>query len=405
MDIALTYLGLVCLAKNDFEAVNGVLKDTFFQKAMRIRRMPSEPTLRQRFDEYARDFITCFDRAAIELLIRSQVPITPIPLSDLKHDYVVLDIDGSPFDNSKTKKEGVERTYKGFDGYGGMMAYLAEEGWCVGAELRPGSQHQQFEFDYFLERVLPRAKRLIKNNKSARLLARLDSGHDALSNRIGFSKEQVDYIIKWNPRTYPVEELVEQAYRRKIEWKEERPGKRVAVFTERIENKDAEGPACWRRVIRVTTETTDRKGQPTMFPQTAVEGWWTSLEEQEETVIRLYEKHGTSEQFHSEFKTDLDMERFPSGKFNTNDLVLTAGMLSYNILRIIGQMTLTGDLMPSRHRSKRKRLRTVIEELMYLAARVVHSGRQWALQFSSWCPALKAFEHVYTTLLKKPQLC
>jgi|GEM_PF-2572476 len=31
----------------------------------------------------------------------------------------------------------------------------------------------------------------------------------------------------------------------------------------------------------------------------------------------LYSDHATSEQFHSEFKTDLDLERLPSGKFDT----------------------------------------------------------------------------------------
>ena len=35
-------------------------------------------------------------------------------------------------------------------------------------------------------------------------------------------------------------------------------------------------------------------------------------------IIALYADHGTHEQFHSEFKTDLDLERPPSGKFDTN---------------------------------------------------------------------------------------
>ncbi|MGV0036717.1 MAG: hypothetical protein ACNYPE_17840 [Candidatus Azotimanducaceae bacterium WSBS_2022_MAG_OTU7] len=30
----------------------------------------------------------------------------------------------------------------------------------------------------------------------------------------------------------------------------------------------------------------------------------------------LYADHGTSEQFHREFKTDMDIERLPSGKFD-----------------------------------------------------------------------------------------
>jgi len=48
----------------------------------------------------------------------------------------------------------------------------------------------------------------------------------------------------------------------------------------------------------------------------------------------------TSEQFHSELKTDLDLERLPAGKFDTNNLVLHAGVFAYNLLRIMGQESL-----------------------------------------------------------------
>ena len=33
----------------------------------------------------------------------------------------------------------------------------------------------------------------------------------------------------------------------------------------------------------------------------------------------------------------MDMERLPSGKFETNELVLELAILAYNILRMIGQ--------------------------------------------------------------------
>ena len=36
-----------------------------------------------------------------------------------------------------------------------------------------------------------------------------------------------------------------------------------------------------------------------------LEGWWTSLDVSEKDVIQFYADHGTSEQFHSEFKTDI----------------------------------------------------------------------------------------------------
>jgi len=58
----------------------------------------------------------------------------------------------------------------------------------------------------------------------------------------------------------------------------------------------------------------------------------------------LYTVHRTSEQFHSEFKTNLNIERRPSGKFAANTLVLDCAMLTYNVLRWIGQNELTGPL-------------------------------------------------------------
>ena len=54
------------------------------------------------------------------------------------------------------------------------------------------------------------------------------------------------------------------------------------------------------------------------MPEIEIEGWWTSLDLPEEEVIHRHADHGTSVQFHSELKTNLDIERLPSGKFDTN---------------------------------------------------------------------------------------
>ena len=53
---------------------------------------------------------------------------------------------------------------------------------------------------------------------------------------------------------------------------------------------------------------------------------------------------------------------------------------------------------PVRHDAKRRRLKTVMQELMYVAARVVESGRRLALKFSHRCPAFPSFEAVYAKL-------
>ena len=64
----------------------------------------------------------------------------------------------------------------------------------------------------------------------------------------------------------------------------------------------------------------------------------------------------------------------------------------------IGLVGLLGEDAPIRHEAKRRRLRTVMQELVYVAARVVESGRRLALKFSRHCPAFPSFEAVYGKL-------
>lgn len=59
--------------------------------------------------------------------------------------------------------------------------------------------------------------------------------------------------------------------------------------------------------------TTDARGQCLLVPAIELEGWWTNLPNDKQTIINPYCDHGASEQFHSEFNMDLELERLPSG--------------------------------------------------------------------------------------------
>lgn len=385
------FLGLLTLGKSDFEALENHRHDPFFKQALGIKQMPSPSRLRQRFDEDAKELIPVIDQGNIEFLQRIKAPITAH-----KEGYVVIDVDLFPMDNSKTQKEGVSRTYKQFDGYGAMAAYLGEEGWNICCELREGSWHCQKEFPYTLERIVQRAKSLT----TLPLLMRLDSGHDAIDNRFQLSREVVDFIIKWNPRKQNLSDWVGKADE-KSEWVTVREGKRMATFSENIEEEHHDISRTCRRVIRVIERTIDKHGQRLLIPDITLEGWWTTLDTEtadDETIIRLYREHATSEQFHSEFKTDLDIERLPSGKFDTNDLVLALSSMAYNMLRWIGITALLGEDAPIRHKAKRRRLRTVMQEMMYLASRLATTGHRLKLKFSRYCPAFTVFDKAYSTI-------
>ncbi len=395
-DILKSYAGLLCLGKSDFEAVNAMREDDYFAESLGLSQIPSEGTLRQRMDAHASVFLPVVQDAAIDFLRRIEARITP-----LANALVPLDADVTPFDNSQTKKQGVSRTYKGMDGYAPMAAYLGQEGYCLELELREGKQHCQKGTPQFLRRNLLRARQLTERP----ILLRLDGGNDAIENIavVMEHNEQhpdnvpVHYLIKWNPRQQDPHRWLAYAEEHG-QWSEPRAGKRVALFTV-TETRIHDGHEySLRRVMRVIERSIDKRGQPLLLPDIEMEGWWTSLYREEEAIIRLYADHGTSEQFHSEFKTDLDIERLPSGKFATNALVLGCAQLAYNILRWIGQNGLLGPDAPPRHKAKRRRIRTVMQELMYLAARLIRTGRRLKLAFGRSCLAVPIFRRLYGQL-------
>ena len=86
--------------------------------------------------------------------------------------YVPLDLDVFTLDNSDTRKEGIGWTYAGFIGYPPIAAYLGQEGWNIGMELRERTQHSAEATDETLDRVLPRAPGLTTQP----ILVRMDAG-------------------------------------------------------------------------------------------------------------------------------------------------------------------------------------------------------------------------------------
>ena len=389
-DIIRSYLGLLCIGKSDYEAITSMRRDTYFKNSIGIKSIPSAETLRQRLDGGAATMLPIIQKCSVSMLKKGNAHLTALDTS-----HIPLDVDVFPMDNSNTKKEKVSRTYHNYDGYAPIAAYIGMEGWCLEVELRPGSQHSQEGFVPFMKRTLDRA-RVLTNKK---LLVRLDSAHDAVDNRVLLRNEKkVSYIIKWNPRREDTTDLCKKAFAQGTVDKP-RPGKRVALLTVKKRQVHEGRTYMFTKVVRVTERTVDKRGQLLLVPETTVEGWWTNLELPSQKIIKLYQNHGLSEQFHSEFKSDLDLERLPSGKFSTNALIMALGAFAYNILRFIGQLGLLGDQSPVRHSAKRRRIKTVMQELIYLAGRIIRSSHRLRLRFSCHCPAFQAFAGVYDRLL------
>jgi len=390
-DVMKSYLGLLCQGKSDFDHIEPFRQDDVFPLCLQLNKVPSSPTLRQRLDAAAAAEKAEWNRILLEesadLLRSIDAPLTGLMAGD--DCCIPLDLDVSPFDNSGTKKEGVSRTYKGTDGYAPIFAYLGQEGYGVHVELREGSAHCQKGTDAFLDQSIQYARRITDR----KLLVRMDAGNDSLNNlRVCHRHPDTDYIIKVNLRKTPKEMWLHIAETKGVAC-EQREGKTEYVGVIEFQEKGFDRKL--RQVFHVIRRTMDRDGQLLLIPEIEVNVYWTSLRCAPWRVIELYRDHGTSEQFHSEIKTDLDLERLPAGKFATNNLVLHAGLFAYNLLRIMGQESLREDDAPIRGNVKRRRIRTIIQHIVYMAARYVRHARGIALNFGSNSPWFLTAHRIY----------
>ena len=397
-DVLRSYIGLLAQGKSDFDAIENYRGEAFFKHSLGIGLLPSSPTLRQRMDAKAGALFE-FVAPMIETLLGAQRPDYGV----LPCGWLPLDVDTFAMDNGGTAKEGVGRTYAGVDGYCPLAAYLGSYGFCLELALRPGVQHSAAQTDFNLERVVPMAQRLSARGPKAPILARLDSGFDSARlmreiqacNRPGLP--QVDWLIKWNPRTTDVAAVAARLDAdAATRWEQPRAGKRLTSWEQSVVIEGIARPV--RRVLRLIERTIDARGQVLIAPELTLEGWTTSLPGAQFTaaaVIALYADHGTHEQFHSEFKTDLDLTRLPSGKFDTNYLVCQLAALTMNVLRLIGQRGLLGPDAPVRHSAKRRRIKTVMQELIYRAGRLIKTGRRLILGLGANDKAAAAFTRLH----------
>jgi hypothetical protein len=253
---------------------------------------------------------------------------------------------------------------------------MGKEGYMIDNELRPGSQHCQEGTPEFLRLLL---ERLPDGLGSLPLLFRLDSGNDSIDTiKALFNDTNVKgrfMILKRNTRRESSEKWLEYAEAHG-KAKQARVGK--TVWTGHAYDIHPDGFDKIHCVYEITERTTDEYGNPLLIHDIEVNTWWTNLPYAAETVIGLYHDHGTSEQYHSELKHDMDIERLPSGKFNVNELYLMIGMNAYNVLRFIGQSAKgIKAAIPVKSRSLRMRLGKVIQNIIGIAIKYVsHAGKK-----------------------------
>ena len=128
----------LCEGRSDFVNIEIHKRDPIFKEALGLPKVPSESSFRQNLNQAATYGIDCIPQENLKVLREVEV------FGTIKGDgvnYIPVHYDVTPMDNSGSHKEGSTRTYKGFDGYAPMMAYVGVQGHMLNCELREGSDH------------------------------------------------------------------------------------------------------------------------------------------------------------------------------------------------------------------------------------------------------------------------
>lgn len=397
-DIFMSYIGILAQGRTEFERADEYRNNQYFKQALDIEKSPSCSILRQRFNAIGdiesnlKDMKKLIDETNVEILQTKNVELTPC-----YQKCVPLDIDVTPMDNSGSKKEGVSYTYKKVEGFAPIMAYIGTEGYLMRSELREGKAHGQCAKTIcFLKETIDLAKQTTKEP----LLVRTDCAHDCSDNVLLFTEKEVEFLMKKKNIVADKPEFYFHEAQEKGRKKETREGKERYLYSyEKIYVCKKEDGASINIPVRIVVDairrTSKPDGQILLMPEYECKRYVTSLQEaSEEEIIELYHLHATSEQFHSEIKTDMDIERLPSGKFSTNEIVLGLGGMVYNILRLIGQINCK--LETSKKRViERKRIKTVIKDMIMLASKLVKHARKEVIKIYKEDYQIEIFRKVY----------
>lgn len=386
---------LLALGRNDFADIIQHQEDTLLKEVLGLDKVPSQETLRQRLNDLSAFNANqeLLDDCVVELLRKvNDFGKVHTPYTQ----YIPLDIDVSVLlQPSCKKRDGVEWTYHKAMGYAPIFAYLGTQGYMLANELREGSQHSAKGAIEFVERCLKLVERI--GLKKEEILLRLDSGHDDSDFIKALHLSGVRFLIKHNLRQESPEQYL-ALVKRVGKKMPSREGKNVYRCTlAHRQPKGMENIPLFL-VVEVTERLVEAKAQEQalLFPELEVSSWWTNLPVEEDECIQIYCDHATSEQFHSELKSDIGLENMPSGKFATNALLLNLSALAFNCLRLIGQESLNGMNGKSmKGHVARRRLRSVMQNLISIACKVTRHAQRVIVKFGRNWPWYKSFCQIY----------
>ena len=415
-------LGLQCVGEPRFASIERFNSDTLFRETL-TGGWFSQEIFRQKLNTIANsvNYTDLIDISVVNLLKHKNIKKECFG----GKEYYTLDIDVTPFINEGVKKEGIACTYKRKEGFAPIMAYLGE--FALAFELRPGNQHSEKGAIDFLSRCISITDRLGIARKE--ILLRVDSAHDCNDFLAYCLQLGINFVIKRNLRNKK-SFLHDEMPRIKHSFMPEATAD-PNVFVYRVVDKGKSIYKVQNDSVNIVYEfreefindnvqlnfdfdrDSDIFGREPWFKYD-VDSYLTNIKIYDNSskeclnqsnycieCVDIYHDHATSEQYHSEVKSGMNMELLPSKYFKTNDLILKLCVISFNVLRIIGNMALDFDTSFQHHnkeRISRIHVRTIINNIINIACKIVNHARKITVKFGRNFYLYRTFEKIFYSI-------
>ncbi len=378
-DVLTSMLGLLAQGKTDYAHIEEFKGNTFFMNVLGLRQVPSEETYRQRFKTIATKTNLASLLPAYSVKLYKRLGMEPVVIEKDGQQWVRVDVDPVIYDNSDTKKEGATHTYDKQFGYAAIFAHL-DGGWMVNAQLNPGNtSFHGAETINFVNQSLDLADKMSPVKKLLVTDCGLEDQHFL---EVLLVRENTDHIIKHNQRRESSAKWLDVAKTQgRLVRENKAKGYRIYQGSTYRQLKSS------KRMLRLVFEVREilkKNGRNLLLPEVKLFSVWTSIEcFSEQEILRLYRLRGTSEQYHAEFKSEMNMERPPSDNLQVNNAFVLMGMLAHNMLKVIALDMVKVEGLGLKQ-ATRRRIRTVMHGVIFMAGRIVKGSRRLTMQLG--CP-------------------
>lgn len=319
----------------------------------------------------AGDFLRAFTLGHIKQLEKASRRIQETVHKGEAVAELVLDIDSAIFEQYSSKKQGSCRGYSGETGYHPQFGFRADTGEWVYGRLQRGGAYTSADAEQFLAACLKRLPKRVKRVKT-----RSDSGwykEAYLTACEGCESHEVIYTItadqtkpllekiagirEWTPMSAAEGEMREVAefWYRGARWQKER-----------------------RFIVKRERRRQAAESQLSLFTDDGYRYYVFVTNSAEADIAGLMAFHmgrGNVENYIKELLYGFDLEQLPSERFHANWVYLLIGQLAYNLVVWLKQYGLPKQYLQSR-------VKLIRHRFLYLAGRIVRSGRGMWLNLS-----------------------